>query len=312
MLKYVTKRLTIAIFTLLLIIFILFAILQYMPGTPFNDEKLTSSQIEQLNEKYGLDKPITVRFKNYIFNIIKGDFGDSYVIQKNMPISDMLTNRLSISVKIGLLAILIGIIVGLLLGVVAAVCHSTILDPIISFISMLGASIPSYVFGLLLMYFIAYKLKAFPVLYSSTESFTSIILPSIALSMFPIASIARFSRNEMVEVMNAEYITLAESKGIEKWEVILKHALRNAMIPILTVIAPMIVGLMLGSTVIESIFSIPGIGNLFVMAIQVNDYNVVISIAFIYSALYIAIMLIVDLLYGVIDPRIRFVKGEVE
>lgn len=312
MLKYVTKRLTIAIFTLLLIIFILFAILQYMPGTPFNDEKLTSSQIEQLNEKYGLDKPITVRFKNYVFNIIKGDFGDSYVIQKNMPISDMLTNRLSISVKIGLLAILIGIIVGLLLGVVAAVCHSTILDPIISFVSMLGASIPSYVFGLLLMYFIAYKLKAFPVLYSSTESFTSIILPSIALSMFPIASIARFSRNEMVEVMNAEYITLAESKGIEKWEVILKHALRNAMIPILTVIAPMIVGLMLGSTVIESIFSIPGIGNLFVMAIQVNDYNVVISIAFIYSALYIAIMLIVDLLYGVIDPRIRFVKGEVE
>jgi oligopeptide transport system permease protein len=312
MLKYVTKRLTIAIFTLLLIIFILFAILQYMPGTPFNDEKLTSSQIEQLNEKYGLDKPITVRFENYIFNILKGDFGDSYVIQKNMPISDMLVNRLSISIRIGLLAMLIGIIVGLLLGVVAAVCHNTILDPIISFISMLGASIPSYVFGLLLMYFIAYKLKAFPVLYSSTESFTSIILPSISLSMFPIASIARFSRNEMVEVLNSEYITLAESKGIEKWEVILKHALRNAMIPILTVIAPMIVGLMLGSTVIESIFSIPGIGNLFVMAIQVNDYNVVISIAFIYSALYIIIMLIVDLLYGVIDPRIRFVKGEVE
>jgi len=312
MLKYVTKRLTIAIFTLLLIIFILFAILQYMPGTPFNDEKLTSSQIEQLNEKYGLDKPITVRFKNYVFNILKGDFGDSYVIQKNMPISDMLINRVSISVRIGLLAILIGIIVGLLLGVVSAVCHSTIFDPIISFISMLGASIPSYVFGLLLMYFIAYKLKAFPVLYSSTESFASIILPSIALSMFPIASIARFSRNEMVEVMNAEYITLAESKGIEKWEVILKHALRNAMIPILTVIAPMIVGLMLGSTVIENIFSIPGIGNLFVMAIQVNDYNVVVSIAFIYSALYIAIMLIVDLLYGVIDPTIRFVKGEVE
>jgi len=312
MLKYVTKRLTIAIFTLLLIIFILFAILQYMPGTPFNDEKLTSSQIEQLNEKYGLDKPITVRFKNYVFNILKGDFGDSYVIQKNMPISDMLANRLSISIRIGLLAILIGIIVGLLLGVVSAVCHSTIFDPIISFISMLGASIPSYVFGLLLMYFIAYKLKAFPVLYSSTESFASIILPSIALSMFPIASIARFSRNEMVEVMNAEYITLAESKGIEKWEVILKHALRNAMIPILTVIAPMIVGLMLGSTVIENIFSIPGIGNLFVMAIQVNDYNVVISIAFIYSALYIVIMLIVDLSYGVIDPRIRFVKGEVE
>ena len=312
MLKYVTKRLTIAIFTLLLIIFILFAILQYMPGTPFNDEKLTSSQIEQLNEKYGLDKPITVRFKNYVFNILKGDFGDSYVIQKNMPISDMLANRLSISIRIGLLAILIGIIVGLLLGVVSAVCHSTIFDPIISFISMLGASIPSYVFGLLLMYFIAYKLKAFPVLYSSTESFASIILPSIALSMFPIASIARFSRNEMVEVMNAEYITLAESKGIEKWEVILKHALRNAMIPILTVIAPMIVGLMLGSTVIESIYSIPGIGNLFVMAIQVNDYNVVIAISLIYSALYIVIMLIVDLLYGVIDPRIRFVKGEVE
>jgi len=309
MIRYVVKRTIISVVTLLTIIFILFLILQFMPGSPFNDEKLSVEQIRILNEKYGLDKPVYIRFVDYVVNICKGDFGDSYVIQKNMSISQMLLSRFPVTIQIGLQAILIGIFFGLFLGILAAVWHDTFLDPLTSLLSMLGASIPSYVFGLGLMYLFGYKWKLFPILYSSTEQFSSGILPSIALSMLPIANIARFSRSEMVEVLQADFIILAQAKGLSKHKVILKHALRNALIPIITIIAPMIVGLMLGSTVIESIYSIPGIGNLFVTAIQVNDYNVVISIAFIYSFIYIGAMLIVDILYGVIDPRIRVAGG---
>jgi len=309
MIRYVVKRTIISVVTLLTIIFILFLILQFMPGSPFNDEKLSVEQIRILNEKYGLDKPVYIRFVDYVVNICKGDFGDSYVIQKNMSISQMLLSRFPVTIQIGLQAILIGIFFGLFLGILAAVWHDTFLDPLTSLLSMLGASIPSYDFGLGLMYLFGYKWKLFPILYSSTEQFSSGILPSIALSMLPIANIARFSRSEMVEVLQADFIILAQAKGLSKHKVILKHALRNALIPIITIIAPMIVGLMLGSTVIESIYSIPGIGNLFVTAIQVNDYNVVISIAFIYSFIYIGAMLIVDILYGVIDPRIRVAGG---
>ncbi len=309
MVKYITQRLVMAVITLIIIVFILFALLEYMPGSPFNDEKLSDDQRAVLNQKYGLNQPTCIRFKNYIVNLFKGDFGDSYVIQKNMAISEMLKTRFRISIKIGLQAMAIGVFFGLFLGIIAAIWHNTIIDPITSFLSMLGASIPSYVFGLGLMYFLGYKLHLFPILYSEKEGFQSTILPSVALSMLPIANIARFSRNEMVEVLQSEYIILAQSKGVEKWAIILKHALRNALIPILTVVAPMIVGMMLGSTVIENIFSIPGIGNLFITAIQVNDYNVIISIAFVYSVMYIGIMLLVDLLYGIIDPRIRIAGG---
>lgn len=309
MIIYIGKRIAIACVTLLVILFVLFSILQFMPGSPFNDEKLTANQIQVLNKKYGLDKPIYIRFKNYVGQLLRGDFGDSYVIQKNMPISKLLATRFPITLQIGIQAMGIGIVCGLLLGIFAAIWHDTVLDPFTSVLSMLGASIPSYVFGLGLMYFLGYKLKLFPLLYADKARFMSGILPSIALAMLPIAQIARFSRNEMVEVLQAEYITFAQAKGGKQRTIIVRHALRNAMVPILTIIAPMLVGTMLGSTVIESIYSIPGIGSLFITAIQVNDYNVVIAIALIYSFLYISVMLVVDILYGLIDPRIR-VAGE--
>ena len=166
-------------------------------------------------------------------------------------------------------------------------------------------SIPSYVFALGLSYQLGFKMRLFPMLYSNTKVLASSVLPSIALCMFTLASIARFTRTEMIEALGSEYIQLAESKGIYGFRLIWKHALRNTLIPIITVLAPLIVDLMTGSLVVEKIFAIPGVGSLLVTAIQSNDYNVVISLSFIYSAMYIAIMLVVDLLYGVIDPRIR-------
>jgi oligopeptide transport system permease protein len=308
--KYLLKRIGISLATLLAILLILFLMLEFMPGSPFNDEKLTVDQVALLNAKYGLDKSVFVRFFNYVRNMLTGDFGVSYAISKNTPISTLLQSRLPISMRIGGQAVLLGALVGLVLGITAALKHNTFLDTATTVISVLGVSLPSYVFALALSYFLGYKLRMFPLLYSINSPLQSSVLPTIALSMFTVATIARFTRTEMLEVLGTDYMLLAESKGISGIRLIVKHQLRNALIPVITVLAPLIVGLMTGSLVIEKIFSIPGIGSLLVTAIQSNDYNVIVAIAFIYSAMYIAIMLIVDILYGVIDPRIRLAKGD--
>ena len=207
-------------------------------------------------------------------------------------------------------AILLGTLVGLVLGIVAALKHNTIWDTLTTFVSVLGVSLPSYVFALALSYTLGFKVAIFPLLYSNGQPFKSTVMPTVALCMFTIATVARFTRTELLEVLGTDYILLAESKGISGPQLIIKHQLRNALIPIITVIAPLVVDLMTGSLVVEKIFSIPGIGSLLVTAIQSNNYNVIIALSFIYSAMYIGIMLVVDILYGVIDPRIRLAKGD--
>lgn len=306
--KYILKRVLISCLTLLTIVFILFLMLEFMPGSPFNDEKLTEAQRVLLNAKYGLDQPFFVRFFKYLTNMLKGDLGVSYVINKNFSVSTMVGERLAISVGIGIQSMILGSIVGLVLGIIAALNHNTWIDNLASAISVIGVSVPSYVFALGLLYFIAYKAKMFPVFYNMSMPEKSSVLPVIALSVFTIANVARFTRSEMIEVLGSDYILLAQSKGIKQYKLIIKHAIRNALIPVVTVMGPLLVGLLTGSMVVERIFSIPGIGGLMVDAIQQNDYNVVIACAFVYSALYVIAMLIVDILYGIIDPRIRVAK----
>ncbi len=306
--KYTLKRIITALFTLLVILLVLFILMQLMPGSPFNDEKLNADQRAALYAKYGLDQPIVVQFFRYVANMLKGDLGVSYNISKNTPIAQLIQTRLPISIDIGGCAVAIGAVAGLLLGLLAALKHDTIWDSLATVISVIGASVPSYVFALALSYTFGFRLGWFPMLFSAKNIMNSSVLPSISLSMFTMASIARFTRSEMMEVMGSEYMLLAESKGLSGSALVLKHALRNALIPIITVLAPLIVDLMTGSLVVEKIFSIPGVGSLLVNAIQSNDYNVVISLSFIYSAMYIAIMLVVDILYGIIDPRIRLAK----
>lgn len=306
--KYMLKRILTSLFTLLAILLVLFILMQLMPGSPFNDEKLNDDQRLALYAKYGLDQPVVVQFFKYVGNMLKGDFGVSYNISKNTPIAQLIQTRLPISIRIGGFAVGIGAVMGLVLGLIAAIKHDTIWDSLATVISVIGVSVPSYVFALALSYSLGFKLEWFPMLYSAKEAFQSSVLPSVALSMFTMASIARFTRSEMLEVLGSDYMLLAESKGISGSALIFRHALRNALIPIITVLAPLIVDLMTGSLVVEKIFAIPGVGSLLVTAIQSNDYNVVIALSFIYSAMYIGIMLVVDILYGIIDPRIRLTK----
>ncbi|MCD8015800.1 MAG: ABC transporter permease [Lachnospiraceae bacterium] len=308
--KYALKRILTSFLTLLAILLILFLLMQLMPGSPFNDEKLSSDQRELLYAKYGLDQPVIVQFFRYAANMLRGDLGVSYNISKNTPISQLIQTRLPISIGIGGAAVTIGAVLGLLLGLLAALKHDTIWDSLATIISVIGVSVPSYVFALALSYYFGFQLRWFPMLFSTKTLYSSSVLPSISLSMFTMASIARFTRSEMLEVLGSDYMLLAESKGISGSALIFRHALRNALIPIITVLAPLIVDLMTGSLVVEKIFAIPGVGSLLVNAIQSNDYNVVIALSFIYSALYIGIMLVVDILYGIIDPRIRLAKEE--
>lgn len=306
--KYIFRRVMISIVTLLVIVLVLFLLMDLMPGTPFNDEKLSEAQIAMLYAKYGLDKPLLVRFFLYMKNMLSGDLGVSYAINKNFPISEMIKGRLGISLAVGAMAMIFGTIMGLILGIVAALNHNTWIDNLCSVISVIGVSVPSYVCALLLCYYVAYKLKLLPILYNQTMPFKSLILPALALSVSPTANVARFTRSEMIDVLNSDYILLVQSKGVKQYRMIIRHALRNTLIPIITVTGPLLVNLLTGSSVIERIFGIPGIGLLMISGIQQNDYNVTLACSFIYSVMYIAVMLVVDILYGVIDPRIRVSK----
>ena len=268
--KYIAKRMFVSIVTILIILLLLFCMLQFMPGSPFNDEKLSEAQVQVLNQKYGLDQPIVVQFVNYVKNVVKGDFGVSYSISKNTDISKLLNTRLPVSFRIGGQAVVFGAILGILLGIVAALKSGTWIDSVCTVISVLGVSLPSYVFALAMAYFLGYRANIFPLLYDSAEAFASSVMPTIALAMFSIATVARFTRTELLEVLDSDYMLLAESKGITGRTLIVRHALRNALIPIITVLAPLVVDLMIGSLVIEKIFSIPGIGSLMVTAIQSN------------------------------------------
>lgn len=309
MTKYIMKRLFIAVITTLVILFALFLMLNYMPGTPFNDEKLSPEQKQMLIEKNGLDKPVPVRFVRYLGLMLKGDFGISYAYQKNMPVANLLHQRLWISIRLGVYAVIVGLIFGIFLGIFAALYHGTILDTLASIISVLGVSVPSYVFALGLVYWLGFRHKLFPIRFNPRAPGLSSVLPVLALSVFATATIARFLRSEMLEVFGSDYIELARAKGLPEHRVITDHGVRNSLIPVITVLGPLVVNLMTGSLVVEKIFAIPGLGNLLVEAINVNDYNIVIAVSFVYSALFIITMLIVDILYGVIDPRIRLAKG---
>ena len=307
--RYTLKRVMIALFTIVTILLVLFLLLELMPGTPFNDEKLTPQQKAVIMETYGLDKPVLFRFGNYMKLMAKGDFGISYTMEKNMPIAKIVGPRLAVSIGIGLQAVLLGTLIGIVLGIIASLRHNSWMDSLTSIVAVCGVSIPSYVFALALAFLLGYKAKLFPILFDPAASGMSSVMPTIALSMFTIATVSRFLRSEMLEVLGSDYILLAKAKGIGEGRLIVRHGLRNALIPVITVLGPLVVNLMTGSLVVEKIFAIPGLGSLFVTAIQVNDYNVVVAVAFIYSVMFIAVMLAVDILYGIIDPRIRLAKG---
>lgn len=307
MLKYVAKRFMFMILTLFLVVTATFFLIRLMPGSPFNDDQLSKEQVAVLQANYGLNDNMFTQYTRYMKNVLKGDLGQSFQTKKD--VSELIAQRLPTTVKIGTQALLVGSIVGILVGVVAALKRNTIWDYSATAFAVLGISVPSFIFAILLQSILAVNIDAFPVIYSRNQPFISSILPTIALSVGVIANIARFMRTELIEVLGSDFVLLAEAKGLKTKAVIGKHAIRNALTPVITIVGPMTVGLLTGSTVIERIFSVPGVGSLLVEGILTNDYFVIVGVAMFYSILYLLALFIVDILYGVVDPRIRVAGG---
>ncbi|MPM51685.1 Oligopeptide transport system permease protein OppB [bioreactor metagenome] len=312
MFRYVMKRIMYMFITLFVVISVTFFLVRLLPGTPFNDQKLNAQQIEKLEAQYGLDKPVPVQYLKYLTGVFQGKLGTSFK-NANQKVEDIIKIRIGPSAMLGAQSLVFGTIVGLALGIVAALKRNTIWDYLCTILSVVGVSVPSFVFAATLQLYIASKMSLLPITWGvplgSDFRYVWTVLPSLALSFFTISNVARFTRTELVEVLNSDYIVTAKAKGLSKATVILKHALRNALIPVITVLGPLAAGLLTGSLVVEKVFAVPGIGDLLVNAINTNDLFVISGVAILYSAFYIVVILIVDILYGVIDPRIRLAGG---
>ncbi|WP_208422158.1 oligopeptide ABC transporter permease [Latilactobacillus fragifolii] len=301
--KYLIKRIFYLVLTLFIVASVTFFMMKLMPGTPYtNQEKMSADQLRIMNEQYGLNKPLIQQYFIYLGGLLHGDFGTSFQFN-NQPVLSLIMTRLGPSLQIGAQAMIVGSLLGILLGAVAAIRKNTWVDGVATFFSIVGISIPNFVLAVLLQFFLAFKLQLFPI--ALWDGWSSSILPTLALAVAPLANTARFMRTEMVDVLNSDYIELAKAKGNSKWQTVAKHALRNSMIPVVTIIGPMAVNLMTGSLVVENIFSIPGIGEQFVKSIMTNDYPTIMGLTIFYSFLLTVIILVVDILYGIIDPRIR-------
>lgn len=310
MFRYIGRRILISVMTLFIILTVLFIMVKFLPGTPFNDEKLSEGQRAIIMAKYGLDKPVLVQYITYLKNMVLGDFGISYALYKDLSVSMLVIDAAKISFVLGIAAVVLGSIIGMLLGIVAALHQNHFWDTFATIISVLGVAIPSFVFALLLFIFLGVDLKILPTTYNSEHKLVTSIIPVIALSMSVIANVARFTRTEMISVLNSEYIALVKAKGLSRNKIIRSHCLRNSLIPVITIIGPIMVNLMTGTMVVEQICGIPGLGKLLINSIRANDYNIILACSFLYSAMYVIMMLIIDILYGIIDPRIRLAKED--
>jgi oligopeptide transport system permease protein len=302
MTRYVARRVAYMLIALFVIASITFFISNLLPGTPFADDKLTPQIRAQLFAKYGLDEPLPVQYGKYMLNVAQGDLGNSFYFE-NRPVMQMILQGLPVSMFIGVQAVIFGLVVGLVLGIVAALRHNTLWDTAAVVLAVVGVSVPTFVLGPLLQYWLGVKLGLFPIAFF--ESWMHSVLPSLALSVFVISTVARFIRSEMLEVMGQDYITLAKAKGLSGLAVIIRHVLRNSLIPLVTVVAPLTVYIITGSLVVEQIFAVPGIGEQFVTSVFVSDYSMILGTTLFFSVLFILALLIQDILYGIIDPRIR-------
>jgi len=302
MTRYVAKRVAYMLVTLFVIASITFFISKLLPGTPFADDKLTPQIRAQLFAKYGLDEPLPVQYAKYMLNVAQGDLGNSFYFESR-PVTQMILQGLPVSMFIGVQAVIFGLVVGLVLGIVAALRHNTFWDTAAVVLAVVGVSVPTFVLGPVMQYWLGVKLGLFPIAFF--ESWMHSVLPSLALSVFVVSTVARFIRSEMLEVMGQDYVTLAKAKGLSGLAVIIRHVLRNSLIPLVTVVAPLTVYIITGSLVVEQIFVVPGIGEQFVTSVFVSDYSMILGTTLFFSVLFILALLIQDILYGIIDPRIR-------
>src|SRR5947209_3604555 len=304
MLKFVVRRVLWTIPIILLVIFMTFWMMRAIKGSPFrkSERAVPPAVLANLNRKFGLNKPWYVQYERYVADVAKFDLGPSLVL-RNQSVNDIVKEHFPVSAELGGLAMLLAMLVGIPLGIISALRVNRLPDYIAQFVSNLGFAIPSFLTATLLIYFFAAKWRFFPT--NGWDTPSSKVLPVIALSLFPLTYFARLVRGQMLETLQQDYVRTAKAKGLRWRRVVVVHVLRNSLIPALTAAAPILGALVTGSFIIENIFAIPGIGRYYVTSVEGRDYSTVMGITVLLSVLPIVRDMVVDILYGFLDPRTR-------
>ena len=307
MFKYIVKRLLLGIFTLFILATIVFFGMKAMPGSPFSrdNKAIPAATMEALNKKYGLDKPVSEQYVVYMKNVIHGDFGVS-ISKKGQSVTEIIKTRLPVTAKLGVIAFVVSMVVGITLGVISALTNKQWVNSLITILATIGVSVPGFLLAMLMMILLAVNLKLLPVV--GLETPASYIMPVLALSFSPISTITRLTRSSLRDVMGSDFITLARSKGTKESMVVIKHKQKNALLPVITYAGPMFAGMITGSLVIETLFSIPGIGREFTTSISNRDYTLCMGLTILLGALVIIMTLVSDVVSAMVDPRIKVNK----
>ncbi len=303
MLKYIVKRILLAVVTIWAVATLTFFLMNLVPGGPFLSEKAISPQAQAaLEAKYGLDKPMSQRYVNYMTGALHGDFGDS-LKQRGRTVMSIISMKFPVSARVGGISVLVALILGIPLGSIAALKRGKAADSVISVIATCGIAVPSFVICTLLMYFFGVKLGFLPTM--GLESAKHYVMPVIALSFYPTAYIMRLMRSSMLDVLGQDYMRTARAKGLAGGKILFKHALRNAILPVVTYVGPMLAYTITGSFVVEKIFVIPGLGGEFIKAINGRDYTLIMGTTIFLATLVIVMNVVVDIVYKLVDPRIK-------
>ncbi|MBE3555629.1 MAG: ABC transporter permease [Firmicutes bacterium] len=308
MVGYVLRRLLYMVITLWVIASLTFFLMHMIPGDPFTTSKILDPVILQnIKAKYGLDQPLPVQYLDYLSNLIHGDLGVSYKYQ-GRTVNEIIATTFGPSFTIGFEAIAFAVVVGLALGIVAAVQRDTVTDRVAMVIAVLGISVPNFVIAALLQYFIGFRWQWLPI--SGWGGIAYTVLPALALAASPMAQIARMMRASMIEVTGQEYIKTARAKGLSMPAVVWRHMIRNAILPVVTILGPMIAAVVTGVMVVEQIFNVPGMGQYFVTSVEDDDYTMIMGVTLFFAALLVFLLFLVDVAYSWIDPRIRVGRRE--
>ena len=299
---YILKRIILAVITVWIVITITFFVMQAVPGDPFASEKaLTAEAQAALEAKYGLDQPLGKQYLNYLNGLVHGDLGPS-MTQRGRNVDEIIIDGMKTSVKLGITAAICALIVGVILGSCAALRRNRIIDRVIMVVTTAFVSMPSFIMGTLLLLIFAVKLMIFP---ANGAEAGGLVLPIITLALYPTAYITRLTRSSMLDVLGQDYIRTAKAKGVSSTRVIFGHALKNALLPVITYFGPMIAYIVTGSLVVERIFAVPGVGRAFVSSINDRDYMLIMGTTIVLATLIVVMNLISDILYKVVDPRIN-------
>ncbi len=306
MLKYVIHRIATSLLTLFVVITLTFFLMRAIPGGPFTDEKVIPPEImEKILDRYNMNDPLWKQYGHYLWNAVHFDFGPSYRYE-GMTVNQLIADSFPVSALVGSLAILLSLVVGIPTGIISALRRGHYQDKLAMVFATLGITIPNYVIATLMVYFFAYRWGLASV--GFWEGFPTAILPAVTLAGYPAAFISRLTRSSMLEVIQQDYIRTAYSKGLHGRTVVYVHALKNAIIPVITYLGPLIAGILTGSFVVEQVFGIPGLGLFFVTSIQNRDYTTIMGVTIFFSALLVFLNLLVDICLGFIDPRIKLTK----